>query len=62
MIFGFLVAHPLPMRHTLDFRVLCVSERTGCHDVSEPSGAAHVNEKVANEQFGHGNAGCWTVR
>lgn len=50
------------MGRRLDCRVMCVSERTGCRGVSEPSGAAHVDEKVANAPFGRANAGRGTVR
>ena len=62
MIFGFLAAHPLPVGRRLGCRVACMSERTGCRGVSEPSGAAHVDEKAANAPSGHPDAGCGTAR
>lgn len=57
-----LVAHPLPVEGRLDCHVMSVSERTGCHDASEPSDAAHGDEKAMNAPSGRANAGRWTVR
>lgn len=51
MIFGFLVAHPLPVGHRLDFRVMRVSEKIGCRGASEPNGAVHVDEKVVKALY-----------
>lgn len=56
------MAHPLPVGCRLGCHVLCVLERTGCHGVSEPSGAAHVDGKVTKAPFGHADAACWTER
>lgn len=61
MIFGFLAAHPLPAGCRLDWRVLCVSERTGCRGVSEPSGGARVDGKAASAPVGPANAGWGTA-